>query len=318
MSDRAAPKRPSPWLIRLLLVLLFVIWSNAFTAIKHCREVLAPMELVLARFLPVAALCLAWFLSSRRRRSEAAAALRSAPLRLAGMGLCGVAGYNYFIFLAQTEIKPGAAALITTLSPIFTLILALIFLRERVPLRRAAGILVAFAGLVIVVRLGRIGLGRVTDVSHAETRYMLWAALAPLSWSLYTILGKNLSGSRSTVVITGLPIVIGTLPLLPLATPAFFGRLAQMAPSHWAALLYLSAMSTVVGFLLWNYALRYMPSTSVASFIYLNPPFAALFGWLLFNEEVTRWFLAGSAVVLAGLWMAQNRAARNFAAQARR
>ena len=48
-------KKPSSLLfVRALLVLLFVIWSNAFTAIKHLREILSPGELVLARFLPAA------------------------------------------------------------------------------------------------------------------------------------------------------------------------------------------------------------------------------------------------------------------------
>ncbi|MDD3642544.1 MAG: DMT family transporter [Candidatus Krumholzibacteria bacterium] len=295
------------WAVRLLMVLLFIIWANAFTAIKQCREMLPPMELVLARFLPVALLALAWLLSSRRRLGEAREALRAAPLRLAAMGLTGVAGYNYFIFLAQTEIKPGAAALLTTLSPLFTLILATVFLRERVPLRRIIGIAVAFAGLFFVVRWGRIGLGRVTDVPNAEMRYTLIAAAAPLCWSLYTILGKDLVRTWSPAAVTGLPILIGTIPLLPLATPAFFGRLAGFGWTHWASLLYLSVMSTIVGFFIWNYALRRLPATSTAAFIYLNPPFAALFGWLLFGEEITGRFLAGSAVVLLGLWMTQHR-----------
>lgn len=300
-------KRPPLWVVRLLMVILFVIWANAFTAIKHCREVLPPMELVLARFLPVVPLFLAWTFSSRRRLAETGEALRSAPLRIAAMGLSGVLGYNFFLFFAQTGIKPGAAALLTTLSPLFTLILALVFLRERVPPRRILGIAVAFAGLFVVVRWGRVGLGRMTGVPGAELRYTLIAAAAPLCWSLYTILGKNLVTSRSAAVVTGLPILIGTIPLLPFATPAFFGRLLAFDWTHWAALLYLSFMSTVVGFFIWNYALRRLPATSVAAFIYLNPPLAALFGWLLFDEEITRWFLAGSAVVLSGLWMSQNR-----------
>lgn len=307
MTGPQPPKKPPLWVVRLLMVILFVIWANAFTAIRHCREILPPMELVLARFLPIAPLILAWLLSSKRRRGEARAALRSAPLRLAGMGLTGVAGYNYFIFFAQSEIKPGAAALMTTLSPLFTLILAIVLLRERVPLRRILGIVVAFAGLFVVVRWGRVGMGLVTGVPNAELRYTLIAAAAPLSWSIYTILGKDLVATRSAAIVTGLPILIGTLPLLPLASPGFLARLASFGWTHWLALLYLSLLSTVVGFFIWNYALRRLPATSAAAFIYLNPPFAALFGWLLFDEEITRWFLAGSAVVLAGLWMAQNR-----------
>jgi drug/metabolite transporter (DMT)-like permease len=307
MPPTADQSKPPLWVVRLLMVVLFVIWANAFTAIKHCREVLPPAELVLARFLPVAILVIAWMLSSRRRLAETADALRSAPLRIIAMGMSGVAGYNFFLFFAQTEIKPAPAALLTTLSPLFTLILAIAFLHERVPLKRIIGIIVAFAGLFVVVRWGRVGLGQVTGVPNAELRYTLIAAAAPLCWSFYTILGKDLVRTRSAAVVTGLPILVGTIPLLPLATPAFFGRLAAMDLSHWAALLYLSLMSTIVGFFIWNYALRRLPATSVAAFIYLNPPFAALFGWMLFGEEVTRWFLAGSAVVLLGLWMAQNR-----------
>ena len=50
-----------------------------------------------------------------------------------------------------------------------------------------------------------------------------------------------------------------------------------------------------------------LPATSVASFVYLNPPFAALFGYLFFGEEVTILFLLGGAVVLTGLSLAQTR-----------
>ena len=295
------------WLVRSLLVLLFVIWSNAFTAIRHCREIMSPMQLVLARFLPVLLIGSAWILSVPALRKEAISTMRSAPSRIAGMGLFGVTGYNFFIYLGQSEIKPGAAALVTTLAPLFTLLFALGFLREKVPPRRAAGIFIAFVGLFVVLRWGRVGMGRMTGIENADVKYMLIASLAPLSWSLYTIIGKDLIGTRSPAVVTCLPILVGTLPLLPFIDSSFFEMVASMRMSHWAAVAYLSLMSTVVGFFIWNFALKHMSATSVASFIYLNPPFAALFGWLLYGEEVTLWFLAGSAVVLAGLWLAQER-----------
>ncbi len=307
MADSILEHRAPMWLVRTLLVLLFVIWSNAFTAIKHCREVLSPMQLVLARFLPVLLMGSVWILSVPRLRREAAATMREAPIKVAGMGLFGVTGYNFFIYLGQSEIKPGAAALVTTLAPLFTLLFAVLFLREKVPWKRTAGIIIAFIGLFIVLRWGRVGMGRITGIANADVKFMLIASLAPLSWSLYTIIGKDLIGNRSPVVVTCLPILIGTLPLLPFIDSAFLDAIASMRLSHWAAVAYLSLMSTVLGFFIWNFSLKRMPAVTVASFIYLNPPFAAFFGWLLYGEEVTAYFLAGSAVVLAGLWMAQNR-----------
>lgn len=115
--------------MKLLLVLLFLIWSNAFTAIKLLREIFTPMELVLLRFLPVSIYCLIFLASSSARRGEVKEILKESTVKVILMGLTGVAGYNIFLYLGQSEIKPGAAALLTTLSPIFTLILAILLIR---------------------------------------------------------------------------------------------------------------------------------------------------------------------------------------------
>jgi drug/metabolite transporter (DMT)-like permease len=296
--------------MKLLLVLLFVIWSNAFTAIKYLREVMSPMELVLARFLPASVFCLVYLLTVPRLRNESAAILRKAPARLVAMGLTGVAGYNFFLYIGQSEIKPGAAALLTTLAPLFTLLGAVVFLRERVPFRRVLGILIAFAGLYVVVRWGKVGLGRVIGVSHAELRYVLITALAPLCWTIYTIVGKNLLAKTSAVTVTYLTIIIGTLPFLAAAGRPFFAALASFSPMHWIALAHLTVLCTLVGFWIWFAALKSMPATSVSSFVYLNPPFAALFGSLFFHEAITGFFIFGAAVVLFGLYLAQSNVTR--------
>lgn len=293
-------------MMKLLLVLLFVIWSNAFTAIKYLREVMNPMELVLARFLPAAVFCLVYLLAVPRLRKESTMILRKAPAGLVAMGLTGVAGYNFFLYIGQSEIKPGAAALLTTLSPLFTLLGAIIFLKERVPFRRTLGILIAFAGLYVVVVWGKVGLGRITGISHAELRYVLITALAPLCWTIYTIVGKNLLAKTSAVTVTYLTIIIGTLPFLAAAGRPFFDALASFSPMHWIALAHLTVLCTLVGFWIWFAALKSMPATSVASFVYLNPPFAALFGSLFFHEAITGFFIFGAALVLFGLYLAQS------------
>ncbi|MBN1884441.1 MAG: DMT family transporter [Candidatus Krumholzibacteriota bacterium] len=307
-SSRSCPW--SPAVTRGMLVLLFVIWSNAFTAIRHLREIFPPMQLVLARFLPVAIFCLGWLLLDGRRRRESVRLLRTAPLRVAMMGIFGVAGYNVFLYIGQGEIKPGAAALLTTLSPLFTVLLAVPLLREKVPFRRIVGVVVAFTGLYVVVRWGRVGRGMIVGIGDAEAIYALITALAPLSWSLYTIAGKDLLRRWSPLTVTYLSTIIGTLPFLVFADRAFFATIAGMGWTHWLALGHLAVLSTIVGFHIWNTALQSLPATSVASFIYLNPPLAALFGWAIFGEEITLVFLLGSAVVLAGLWLTQQRARR--------
>ena len=292
---------------KLLLILLFLIWSNAFTAIKYLREIFSPMELVCVRFIPATIFCIAYLCARRSTRRESIETLRHAWLKLLGMGLTGVAGYNIFLYFGQSEVKPGAAALITTLAPLFTLILAIIILRERVPRTRAAGIVIALVGLYVVVRWGKIGLGQVS-VTDAEIKYAMITSLAPLCWAAYTILGKSLAGRTSPVTATYLSLVIGTLPFIVTLNGTLVRTILHMEMRYWIALIHLSALCTVVGFWIWNAALRHLPATSVASFVYLNPPLAALSGWLLFDEEITFTFIGGSAVVLAGLYLAQRSA----------
>jgi drug/metabolite transporter (DMT)-like permease len=288
------------------MVGLFVIWSNSFTAIKHLREVLDPMELVLARFLPVGLFSFVYLISSAKRRTESRVLLQGSWIQIIVMAIVGVWGYNYFLSLGQSEIKPGAAALITSLVPLFTAILAALLLKERVPLRRAAGIVIAFVGLYFVIRWGSVGMGRVNGITNAELKYALIAAVAPFCWSIYSIAGKQLAGKGSALTITYLSLVIGTIPVLFTLDGDFVAKLIHMGPSYWIALLYLSVLCTIIGFYIWVTGLKYLPATAVASYVFLNPPFAAFFGWLLFGEEVTWLFLAGSVVVLAGLYLTQS------------
>ncbi|MBN2070227.1 MAG: DMT family transporter [Candidatus Krumholzibacteriota bacterium] len=287
------------------MVLLFVIWSNSFTAIRHLREIFSASELVLARFLPFALFIIVYLSTSSARRRESVRALKNSFLKLILMGLTGVAGYNYFLYTGQAEIKPGAAALITTLAPLFTLILAVIFLREKVTLKTVLGIIIAFAGLYIVIDYGKIGMGAVTGILRADLRYALITALAPLCWSIYTIISKSLAEKSSPFTITCLSSLIGTLPFLVLLDSDFLEKIALMEVSHWIALAYLTLLCTLAGFWIWNFALTRLSATSVSSFIYLNPPLAALSGYFFFDEEVTILFAAGSLVLLAGLYLSQ-------------
>jgi len=302
--EHTSPKKSlSPALVKLMLVLLFVIWSNSFTAIRHLRELFTPHRLILARFLPAAVIATVYLLSGRSRRTECGEIIRKNSWRIAAMGVFGVAGYNFFLYLGQTEIKPGAAALITTLSPIFTLILSVIFLRANPPLKRILGVFIAFGGLVAVIKWGRIGL----NLELSEFRYSALATMAPLSWAVYTVIGKNLTGTYKPVTVSYLSLSIGTLPFLFLFDGEFIAAAASMSGTQWLALGHLSLLCTIVGYLIWNTGLKYLPATSVASFIYLNPPFAAAFGWAFWGEKISIFFLLGSAVILFGLYLAQGK-----------
>ena len=172
-------------------------------------------------------------------------------------------------------------------------------------MKRVLGIFIAFAGLYIVVHWGSVGLGKAADLAHSDLHYVLITALAPFCWAIYTTVGKNLLERTSPMTVTLLSVIVGTIPVLAVAPGPFLRAAARLEPMHWIELGYLTILCTIVGFWVWFAALKRMPATSVASFVYLNPPFAAAFGSLFFGEAITRLFIVGGAVMLFGLYLAQ-------------
>ena len=102
----------------LILLVVFVIWANSFIAVRALvgedvpsAERLGPLELVEARFAPVAVFCLLWFASHRAARREAREILaRHAPLTLL-LGLLAVWGYNLAFAVGHHRVPAAKARL---------------------------------------------------------------------------------------------------------------------------------------------------------------------------------------------------------------
>lgn len=299
-----------PWVLVAASLSLFLVWSNSFIAIGYLLgsdggpRRLDWVALTLARFVPAAAVCGAW--CALARRAAALELLRRHGRRLLLCALFAVPGYNLALYYGQQQGVPApVASLTTTLVPLFVMLLAVGFLGERVPPRRLAGFAVALAGMVVVA------LARRAEAGGAYPALVAIVALAPLCWSLYSILSKPLAGSASPVVWTYLATTVGTLLLLPFAPGAAWSQWAALDLRGWGALLYLSLPCTVLGFAVWTWLLRHMPASLVGFTVFLNPPLttlsksilAALFpGSFRFTIGVQEW--VGGAVTLAGVALA--------------
>ena len=291
----------------LVLLLCFVIWSNSFLAARllvgeqvPAAERLDPLAFVVARFLPVLVVTWGWLLSSRERRAQVVALLREHLGLLIALAVLSIWTYNLPFAFGQRLVPPGAASLIITLNPLLTFVLAMALGQERFSLVRALGLVLAFAGVwqVIVHGAGR-------ELRGAYVGAALVLTLSPLSWAFYTVLAKRLLGKATPLLLTYLTLGIGSLPTLPLAFVhrGLRGAVAHWTPERWAAALFLGLACTCLGYVLWNVALRALPATNVAVFVFLNPPLTLLFEWLWFGTVPAWGLLAGGAMVLAGVYL---------------
>jgi drug/metabolite transporter (DMT)-like permease len=273
----------------LVLVLTLVVWSFSFLAAARVRQDLDVPQALLARFLPVL-LAAGLILLARRPRVPR----RAWPVVVA-MGLLGGPIYHVFFFIGLKSVPTGTAALIVTLSPVLTALLARVVLREPFDLRRAAGLALSMAGLFVVIRHGT---DRPVDWPYLSSALLL--ALSPLCWALYTVLGKLLPPGTDSFDATLAGLVVGCVPLLAFVDASLLPAL-RASPGALGAALYLGIICTVGGYAAWTWALGRLPAGEVAAFVFLNPPLANLWAWLIEGTRLRPLFVAGAAVLLAGV-----------------
>ncbi|MFZ6689743.1 DMT family transporter [Undibacterium sp. SXout11W] len=282
----------------LKLVAVALFWGGTFIAGRLVAPQIPHMMAAAMRFTVACALLLplAWKLEGglpklNRQQLHATFAL----------GATGIFLYNVCFFSALERMPAGRTALFVALNPIVTaLILAALF-GERLGLRRWIGIVIAFIGASIVITRGDVS-GALHDLSQSIGKGELFMLCAVCAWAAYTIIGKQALKGLSPIAATTYASLWGLVLLLCGATT----ELAQFDISHltWhvlAALVYLGAFGTVIGFVWYYEGIKAIGPARTAVFNNLVPVFGITLGALLLNEPILLSMVVGGILVIAGV-----------------
>ncbi len=276
------------------MILHSAISAGTYLAAKRALAELSPFELGLVRFA-LAAACFTALLLRRPPRVS-----RRDLAALAGLGFVAVP-LNQGFFLAGLALStPGHAALLYALTPVFVFVLARLRLGERAGPVKLGGIALAFAGVVVV--LFSRGLVRLSAAERAALAGDLLLLGAVVAWAVYVVLGKPYAERYGAVPATGLSLVAGTLLYLPFGVAvADWRHFEALSAVGWATVAYLVALTSVVAYLVYYAALARAEASRVAIWSNLQPVLTAVLAWALYGERLTAAFLAGGAMVLAGV-----------------
>ena len=289
--------------VYIVLTLVCATWGGAFPTIKYLLDFMSPLQLVKLRYGIVAILFLGALLF--RNKKEILTVFRMSPGRLVIASLFGVIGYNLSLAMGETQIPSGTAAIIVNISPIFTLILSIILLHEKAGLKKAAGLLISFSGLFILVQYGQV-----VRIDRTYYIYIFITLGAPISWAIYTVASRSLSIRYDSIIVTGLSMIIGALPLYIMLNGNDISIYKTLPLKAWLFVLYLSVLCTGAGFSGWVWALRRLPSSKVASFVYLIPVFSVIIAVVFLHEPVTAGMVLGAVLLLAGVYIVNRVKAR--------
>jgi drug/metabolite transporter (DMT)-like permease len=290
----------------IMLLGLAAIWGSSFMFIEIALRDLAPSTVILAR-IASGALALGLYLRLAGYRFDT---LRPYVAPLAALGLVNTALPFFLITWGQTHIDSGLAAILNASAPLFTALFALPLDRtQRVAGLRLAGVLVGFAGVVLLVGF-ELGGGAAAVAG----------GLAVVAASALYGIGGLYAGRR----FDGLPfplVAFGTLVWATLFTLPFGA--AQASAPGWeaiASVLYLGVAATGAAYLLYFGLIAGAGAAKAVLVTYLVPALALVYGAVFLDEQVTLVALAGLALVLAGVALgtgvARSNGARRLASAA--
>jgi len=311
MPDVTRRHGPPLWVLSLVTLFLFVVWSNSFVAMsfllgaEKAAQRLDWVELTVARFVTAGTVAGAYCFVGHRR--ACLHVLRTYPLRLLSCALLVVPTYNLALYYAEEHgVSPPIASLTTALVPLFVMVLSALFLAEPLTRRRLAGLAIAFAGMLLIA----------TARGSLSTGYpwlIALTAVAPVCWSLYSVISKPVTAHVPPLLWSYLTLALGALFVLP-GLPHAWPRLRALDGAGIAAVLYLALPCAVLGNALWTWLLRNLPASTVGFSVFLNPPLTTLSKWCLalflpsvFAFSVVGREVAGAGVCLLGMWIALSR-----------
>jgi drug/metabolite transporter (DMT)-like permease len=221
---------------------------------------------------------------------------RDLPL-IAVSAVTGMAGYQLLLNWGELRVPGGTASLIVVTNPIYSAVIAVLFLGERIARRQVIGGAVALAG-VAAVTLGQGGL--------RLERPALVVLAAAVALGAYHGAIKPLLGRYTGLEVTAYATWAATLLLLP-AIPALAQAWPLAGGQATAAAVFLGLAPSALGFVAWGYGVARLPVTVATASLYLVPPIAVLVGYVWLGDKPTLIELIGGAIAIGGVTVASRR-----------
>jgi drug/metabolite transporter (DMT)-like permease len=282
--------------VYISVVAAMIMWSMTFVWFKIVNEYYGPFTIVFLRLFISAIILLgiSWF-SSHLQKMQPGDLLRFLVLAFI---------YPVIYFIAEslglTMISASQGAVIVSTIPLIVPVGAYILLNERVSILNIAGILISFAGVVIVVLKRNFSF-------NAAPAGILLMLLAVFSAVGYTLMVKKLTERYNAFTITTYQNIIGSILFLPLFL--IFEYRDFLSSQHSVKAIvnlgYLAIFGSSLAFILFNYSVKVLGATKTEIFTNIIPVLTAVFAYYMLGEDLGFQKLFGISVVLTGLLLAQ-------------
>jgi drug/metabolite transporter (DMT)-like permease len=280
-----------------VLASLAAMWGLSFLFIKVAVEVVSPLWIVAARCAIGAVILLALL----RVRGTALPRGRRIWIDLTILAALGNA-VPWALMAWSTQFLPsGLVAVINALAPTSTLVIAILAGLEAASLRRAIGLAIALGGTTLAVSSSLGTPGTLLAV--------LMVVLATVCYGFGSVYAKQrVSGTHPPLAIaTGQVLMAAAMSVPVAAATSPFPVVADVTPAMWGSLLALGVFGTGLAFRAFYTLIASVGATNTVMVTYLIPVVALIAGALVLGEPITVAVVAGTALTIGGIWLAQRQ-----------
>lgn len=274
------------------LITTIFFWSSAFVGIRVGLHGYSPGALALLRYLTASIAVLPFYLTLKKRPKVRA----QDWLHLLIVGATGFTIYNIALNHGEVTVPAGIASFIVGLIPVFTMLLAIIFLKERMNILSLLGVIISFVGIVLIA----IG-------EHAGIQFdmgVVYNLIAAISASVYAVMQKPLLKRYHPLQVASIAIWLGTL-LLVIYVPNLFHEIQKAPLSATLSGIYMGIFPGVIAYLAWSYALSRIPASQASTAIYTMPIVTTIMAYAFLGEIPALYSLIGGIIALCGAIVVQ-------------
>ena len=282
----------------ILAILTSAIWGTTFISSKLLlQEGLSPAAIMILRFVLAYVLMLPfvkgkWFCKS----------LKDELL----MVLLGISGGSLYFLLENTALvytQASNVAIIIAATPLLTMLTVNLLDRGKGASKRLYGYsLMSLAGVALVILNGNFVL-KLNPIGDLLTFG------AVVTWVIYSIIIAKVQKRYSSWMITRKIFFSGVVTLLPyfLIEPWEVTWEMMSRPMVWGNIAYLGVLASLGCYMTWNIVIKRLGAVDATNYLYINPIVAMITANLLLGERITPLAIAGTALILVGVYLAERK-----------
>jgi drug/metabolite transporter (DMT)-like permease len=281
------------------ITLAVIAWGASFIATKLALRDFMPVTVVWMRFM-IGIIILG--IAAMARKQLSLPKKNEWPY-FALLGFIGITFHQWLQSTGLVTVQASTTAWVVATSPIFFAVLSWLFLREKLDWLQIGGIILAAAGVLLVVSKGDIG--SIYSGHFGTTGDLLILISAP-NWAVFSILSSRGLKKYPATQMMFFVMLIGWLFTSILFISS--GGLQDLSHISWTSLAgigFLGIFCSGLAYIAWYDGLQALPATQVGAFLYIEPLVALLVAWAILGEQIILVSLAGGVIILLGVRMVQ-------------